>query len=77
MTTVVNTPAPVVQQAAPADNSGNGMGMVVGLFVLIILGALFFMYGLPAIKQMQVSTPQVAPQINIPDKIDVNIDQTP
>lgn len=65
MTTIVNTPP------APKE-SGGGIGMIVGVFILIILGYLFFVYGLPAIQRIQVGTPQ----INIPSKIDVNINQT-
>lgn len=65
MTTIVNTP--------PASKeSGGSMGMIIGLFVLIILGFLFFVYGLPLIQNMQLG----APQINVPDKIDVNVNQT-
>ena len=65
MTTIVNTPA-------PSNDSGGGMGMIVGLIVLAAIVFLFFVYGLPAIRQMQVGTPQ----INIPSKIDVNINQS-
>ncbi len=62
MTTIVNTP--------PASKeSGGGMGMIIGLIVLIVVVFLFFVYGLPAIRQMGT------PQINIPSKIDVNINQ--
>ena len=65
MTTIVNTPA-------PTSDSGGGMGMIVGLIVLAAVVFIFFVYGLPAIRQMQVGTPQ----INIPSKIDVNINQS-
>lgn len=68
MTTIVNTPA-------PAENSGNNMGMIIGLFVLIILGYLFFSYGLPAIQNVRLGTPTINPQINIPGKIDVTVNQ--
>jgi hypothetical protein len=64
MTTIVNTPP------APKE-SGGGMGMIIGLIVLIAMGYLFFVYGIPAIQRVQVGTPQ----INIPSKIDVNINQ--
>ena len=70
MTTIVNTPA-------PAENNG-GIGLLVGVFVLVVLGLLFFYFGIPAIKRMgsgQISIP--APQVNIPNQIDVNIKQTP
>ena len=65
MTTIINTPQ-------PANDQSSGMGVIVGFVVLIVLGLLFFVYGLPAIRQMSVGTPQ----INVPDKIDVNVNQT-
>ncbi|MEK9209181.1 MAG: hypothetical protein AAB910_03850 [Patescibacteria group bacterium] len=65
MATIVNNP--------PAnDNSGGPMGIIVVLVVLVFLGYLGFVYGLPAVRQMQVGTPQ----INIPSTIDVNVNQT-
>ena len=64
MTTVVNNPP-------PQNDSGGGMGMIVGLIVLLVLGYLFFIYGIPALQQVQLG----APQINVPSKIDVNINQ--
>lgn len=65
MTTIVNTP--------PATKDpGGGMGMIIGLIVLIVVAFLFFVYGLPAIQNMKLGTPQ----INIPNKIDVNVNQT-
>jgi hypothetical protein len=65
MTTIVNTPP------ASKENGGS-MGMIIGLFVLIIVAYLFFVYGLPAISRVQLGTPQ----INVPSKIDVNIKQS-
>lgn len=62
MTTIVNTPA-------PSNNSGGGVGVIIGLIVLAVVLFIFFVYGLPAIRQMG------NPQINIPSKIDVNINQ--
>ena len=64
MATIVNNP--------PASNdSGGPAGMVVALIVLLALAYFGFMYGLPALKQMQLWTPQ----INIPSTIDVNVKQ--
>ena len=64
MATIVNNP--------PASNdSGGSVGMVVALIVLLALAYFGFMYGLPALKQIQLG----APQINIPSTIDVNVKQ--
>lgn len=64
MATIVNNPP-------PANNSGGLTGMIIALIILLVLAYLGFVYGIPAIKQMQVGTPQ----INVPSKIDVNINQ--
>lgn len=64
MTTIINTPA-----QTPVAESDNGMGMIIGLVFFAILGVIFFVYGIPAIKRLS------SPQINIPSKIDVNINQ--
>ena len=64
MTTIVNNP--------PSQNeSGGPMNAIIGLVVFIIVGYLFVVYGIPAIRQMQLGSPQ----INIPSKIDMNINQ--
>jgi hypothetical protein len=63
-TTIINNP--------PSGDSGGGIGMIVGLVILLVIGYLFWVYGLPAIKNIQLG----APQINIPSQIDVNINQT-
>lgn len=62
MVTVVNNPT-------PSNDSNEGMGMIIGVIGLIVMVYLFFIYGLPAIRQMG------NPQINIPSKIDVNVQQ--
>lgn len=64
MTTIVNTP--------PATNdSGGVMAMIFGLIVLAILGYLFFIYGMPAIRQFQSR----GIQVNVPSDINVNVNQ--
>lgn len=63
MTTIVNTPP-------TTDNSGGGpMGWIIGLVILLVLLYLGYVYGLPAIRNIQMGTPQ----INVPSQIDVNI----
>lgn len=65
MATIVNNPP-------PSNNSGGPMVMIFVLIVLVVLGYLFFVYGLPAIQQIQVA----GPQINVPGKIDINVKQS-
>ncbi|MDO8511718.1 MAG: hypothetical protein Q7S57_00455 [bacterium] len=63
MATIINNP--------PAnDNSGGPIGIIIGIIVLIVLGYLGYVYGLPAVRQ------KGTPQINVPSKIDVNVNQT-
>lgn len=64
MATIVNNPP-------PSNNSG-GVGMIIGIIVLIVVVYLIFVYGLPMLRQASVGTPQ----INVPSKIDVNINQS-
>lgn len=63
MTTIVNTPAP--------SENNSGMGFIIGIFLLIVIGLVFYYYGLPAIRNIGT------PQINVPNQIDVNVKQTP
>jgi len=64
MATIVNTPA-------QSDSSGNGMGFLLGVIILVlfVLGLLY--YGLPALSRMGSG----GATINVPDKVDVNVSQ--
>jgi hypothetical protein len=64
MATIVNNPP-------ASDNSGGPMSTIIVPVVLLVLGYLTYIYGFPALRQMQGGT-----QINIPNKIDVNVKQT-
>ena len=69
MTTIVNS-------ATPTKDS-NGMGFMIGVVVLIGFVLILLYFGLPLLRNM--GTPQInvpAPQINMPDKVDVNVNQT-
>ena len=65
MTTIVNNPAPKTES--------NGFpGVIVGVFAVLVFAYLFMTFALPAIRNIQVPPTQ----INIPEKINVNIEQT-
>ena len=64
-TTIINNPS--------GGDSGGGMGMVVTLVILLVLGYLLWVYGIPAMRNTQWGSG--TPQINVPSEIDVNINQ--
>lgn len=64
MATIVNNPP-------SSDNSDGPIGIIIIVIFLFVLLYLGFIYGLPLLRQMQVGSPQ----INVPNKIDVNIHQ--
>ncbi len=61
MATVVNNPA-------PQENTGSGMGMLFGAIIFLVVLVLFFIYGLPALRNIGGGT-----QISVPEQIDVNV----
>ncbi len=66
MATVVNNP--------PANSEASGgSGFLIGIILLIVLAILFIFYGLPLLNN-SVGGSQ-APQVNVPGKIDVNVNQ--
>jgi hypothetical protein len=54
----------------PSDNGGGGYGFLLGVIVLIVFVLVFVFYGIPYVRRT-VSPPQ----INVPDQIDVNVNQ--
>lgn len=68
MATIVNTPA----ASAPANGeSSSMMNLLVGVVVILVVAAIFFYFLLPAIRS--ATAPVQAPQINVPDKINVDV----
>ncbi len=68
MTTVVNNPA-------PTPDSG-GSSFLIGVILLIGFVMILLYFGIPAIQRIgpiQLNVP--APQVNIPESIDVNVKQ--
>lgn len=63
MATIVNNPAPVAE-------GNNGMGFLLGVILLIVMVVLFLLYGLPYLRGSVGGT-----QVNVPEKIDVNVQQ--
>ena len=59
--------ATVVHEHTHETEKGGSTSLIVGIIVLLVLAVLFFMYVLPYFRAMS------APQITVPDKIDVNV----
>jgi hypothetical protein len=67
MATIVNNP--------PANTDRrSGSGFLFGIILLIIAVILFVYYGLPALGNAG-GQGTAAPQVNVPGKIDVNVNQ--
>lgn len=64
MATVVNNPA-------PQENTGSGMGMLFGAIIFLVVLVLFFVYGLPALRN--AGSGGGGTQISVPEQIDVNV----
>ncbi len=61
--------ATIVTPQTTGNDSSGLLNFVLALFVVLVMLYMFFVYALPAFQQMG------APQINVPDKIDVNVQQ--
>jgi len=70
MTTVVNNPP-------SGGDSGSGMGVIVGVILVIVVVLLIIFFGIPMMRDVQApATPNQGNTINVPDKIDVNVNKT-
>ena len=71
MATIVNNPG-------TTSDSGSGTGFLLAVILLIIFSIVMIFYGIPfianSVSNMSVSQ---TPQINVPDKVDVNVNQKP
>ncbi len=65
MVTVVNNPQPTT------EGGDNGMGALFAALMILIVVIVFIYFGLPALRSSNIS-----PQINVPNKIDVNVNKT-
>lgn len=72
MATVINNANPGTPVNEGGSNPNNWLGFVVGLLLVLLVGYLFFVYGLPMLRQ--ASTPTV-PNVNVPSEIDVNVNK--
>ncbi len=61
--------ATIITPQSNGDSSSSMLNVVLVLFVVLVMVYLFFVYALPAFR------PASAPQINVPGRIDVNVEQ--
>lgn len=74
MATIVNTPAATHEHVARDESSSSSMmNLIIGIFIILLLAAFFLYVGLPMMRS--ATAPAQAPQINVPDKINVDVNQ--
>lgn len=72
MTTIINSPP--AQATAPAEGGSGFAGILIGVVLVAVIGFLFFVYGLPAMRNASnANTGNSGPTINVPDKVQVEI----
>jgi hypothetical protein len=71
MATVINNPNPGTQTSS--TDTGPGTGFVVGLILVVLLIVLFFAFGRGAFRGD--STPSGGTNINVPEKVDVDVNR--
>lgn len=59
----------IINPSPSQESSSNGMGLVIGAILIIAFIALLFYFGLPYLQNGFGGTTQV----NIPDKVNVNV----
>ena len=64
MSTIINAPV--------QGESANNMGMLLGVVLLVAVVFLFLYFGLPMLRNASKLVPQ-APQIQVPEQIDINV----
>ncbi len=65
MTTVVNNPS--------GQSESGGYGFFLGVIALVVFGIIFIYFGIPAFRQMGTPQITVPTEVQMPDKIDVNV----
>ena len=64
----------VINNAAPASEGNSGMGFLMGIILLIVFFVFLLYFGIPMIRN-SFSGVGSGTQINVPDKVDVNVKQ--
>lgn len=64
--------ADVVHEHTTDSSNNSGMGFFMGMVLIVVVLLLIFYFGLPYLRNAASNS---GSQINVPDKIDVNISQ--
>lgn len=61
----------IVNKSNSPEADGSGVGFLFGIIIILVLGFLIFVFGMPFLRKVMTSSPEV----NVPGKVDVNIKQ--
>ncbi len=60
MSTIINTPG------SQTSDSG-GMGMIIGVLLVLVVGVLFYLYALPALRNEEVKSTTTEIKVELPN----------
>lgn len=70
MARVIEDTGTTVIHEHDGDSSSGMSGLVIGLILLLVVVFLFIYFGLPLLRSA------MTPQVNVPSKVDVNVNKT-
>jgi hypothetical protein len=70
---VIHTDSPVIERDYRSyDRDGSGLGTMLAVIIALAVLFLLLFYGLPLLRGAANTT---SPQVNVPEKIDVNVNR--
>ena len=71
MAEIITEPETHVIHHTESNSSSGGVIALVGIALIVVIALIFFFYALPMLNRATT-----VPQVNVPDKVDVNVNKT-
>lgn len=75
MAVIVNNPGVTEREYDAQDRNTNAIGSILGMILLVAVAIALLYYGLPALRSGLGAGYSNTPSLNVPSKIDVNVNQ--